>query len=282
MNQSTPYDPDTIDMDVLLRRLHLANARRAWPELCQRAEKEAWSFRKLLAVLFAEEIAHRAQTRHQRAVREARFPFLKTIDDFDFSLQSTLRLSLLGSYLGPELASEGRNLILYGKTGRGKTHLAVAVAYKAILNGFTARFSTAAALIDHLSDATRSGNFREALAEYVHPTVLAVDEVGYLTYRQDAANVLFHVVNERHIRKRPIVFTTNKSPFTEWGDVLHDHDLANAIVDRTLERGRFIVLDGPSYRTRHIQVDLLSGQATPEPDRVSGKSQAEFPEPTRL
>ena len=76
--------------------------------------------------------------------------------------------------------------------------------------------------------------------------------MGYLAYGPDAANVLFHVVNDRHLKKRPLVFTTNKSPLAEWGAVLHDHDLAEAIVDRTLERGRLLVLDGPSYRTRHL------------------------------
>jgi hypothetical protein len=92
-------------------------------------------------------------------------------------------------------------------------------------------------------------------------------------------------VNDRHLKKRPIVFTTNKSPLAEWGTVLHDHDLAEAIVDRTLERGRLLVLDGPSYRTRHLPALDLSdsksndGHAT-KPDRISGKNRTKFPEPT--
>jgi DNA replication protein DnaC len=81
-----------------------------------------------------------------------------------------------------------------------------------------------------------------------------IDEVGYLTYGTDAANVLFHVVNDRHLRRRAMIFTTNK-PFDAWGRVLHDQDLAAAIVDRILERGRLIVLDGPSMRTRHLGLD---------------------------
>ena len=89
----------------------------------------------------------------------------------------------------------------------------------------------------------------EWLATYTHPHVLIIDEVGYLTYAQDAANVLFHVVNHRHLRKRPIVLTTNK-PLNEWGKVRHDEDLAAAILEQVLERGRFIRLDGPSYQAR--------------------------------
>ena len=279
----TPFDPATIDIDALLKRLHLANARRCWPQLTEQAATERWSPRDFLAILLAEEIAHRQGTRLRTAVRDAHFPFLKTIEDFDFSLQSALRPTLLGNYLGHDFVTEGRNLILLGKTGRGKTHLSIAIAYRAIQNGFTALFTTAAALIEELSAASRSGRLRETLAHYLQPHVLVVDEVGYLAYGPDAANVLFHVVNDRHLKKRPMVLTTNKSPLADWGAVLHDHDLAEAIVDRTLERGRLLILDGPSYRTRHLPPldlpDSNSDHAT-KPDRISGKKRTQFPEPT--
>ena len=90
---------------------------------------------------------------------------------------------------------------------------------------------------------------------YTHPHVLVIDEVGYLSYGPDAANVLFHVVNERYLHHRPMLFTTNK-PLAAWGRVLHDPDLAQAILDRVLERGRHLELRGPSYRTRHMKLDL--------------------------
>jgi DNA replication protein DnaC len=168
------------------------------------------------------------------------------------------------------LVSEGRNLILLGKSGRGKTHLAVAIAYRAIQNGYNAGFVTAAVLIEELSRASAEGRLREALAGYLQPHVLVIDEVGYLSYGPDAANVLFHVVNERHLRRRPIIFTTNKSPLTTWGEVLHDHDLAEAIVDRVLEKGRLIVVDGPSYRTRHLELDKAF-EVRKDTARISGK-----------
>jgi hypothetical protein len=173
-------------------------------------------------------------------------------------------------------------IIFGGKTGRGKTHLAVAIAYRAIQNGFDARCVTAAELIDDLSTAFRGGGFTETLATYVHPGVLVVDEVGYLTYGTDAANMLFHVVNDRHRKRRAMVFTTNK-PLTAWGRVLHDDDLAHAIVDRILERGRIVMLDGPSMRTKHLGLDeLASSEASDQPARISGINAPEFPEPTRV
>jgi DNA replication protein DnaC len=274
--------PTDIDLDGLFKRLHLASARRIWRSLIARAEKESWTFHQFLATLVSEEIAQRQQTRVQRLSRRALFPFLKTIDDFDFTHQSTVRLSLLGSALSPDFVTDGRNLILTGKPGRGKTHLAVAVAYRAIQNGFDALFVTAAELIDHLSSAFRDGRLAADIARYTLPAVLVVDEVGYLTYGTDAANLLFHVVNDRHKNKRPMIFTTNK-PLKQWGRVLHDDDLAHAILDRILERGRVLQLDGPSMRTRHLGLDdPLAAEASTQPDSISGITPAEFPEPTNL
>jgi DNA replication protein DnaC len=269
-----------VPVEALLKRLHLANARRIYRDLIARAEQEQWSFLDFLGVLVAEEVAHRQQTRIQRLTRWAEFPFLKTIDEFDFTYQSTLRLSLLGSALSPDFVTDGRCLILSGKSGRGKTHLAVAIAYRAIQNGFEAFFTTAAKLIDDLSRASREGRLREALAPYTHPHLLVIDEMGYLGYGDDAANVLFHVVNDRHLRQRSMVFTTNK-PLGAWGRVLHDPDLAAAIVDRILERGRLIPLDGPSFRTRHLGLDdPTAPEASTKPAIISGIERQDFPEPT--
>jgi DNA replication protein DnaC len=221
-----------------------------------------------LAVLLAEEVAHRKQTRLQVFTRKAHFPFFKTIDEFDFSLQASLRQPLFASYLGPDFVTEGRSLILYGKEGRGKTHLAVAIGYRAIQNGFETLCVTAAELIEELSYASKRGQMQEKLLTYTRPHVLVIDEIGYLSYGPDAANVLFHVVNHRHLKKRPMIFTTNK-PLNEWGKVLHDEDLAAAILDRVLERGRFIQLDGVSGRTRHLKLAEI-WPAAAERARISG------------
>jgi len=265
-------------LEPLFRRLNLAHTRRIYQEVADRAEKENWTYRDFLALLLAEEVAHRKQTRLQRCTRQAHFPFFKTIDEFDFTLQSTLRQSLLGSYLGPDFVTEGRSLILYGKTGRGKTHLAVAIGYRAIQNGFDTLCTTAAQLIEDLSNASAKGLLHQSLSAYTRPHVLVIDEIGYLSYGPEAANVLFHVVNDRHLRKRPMIFTTNK-PLSEWGTVLHDEDLAAAILDRVLERGRFVHLDGPSGRTRHLKLEEAS-PAIAQRLRISGINGSEFPEPT--
>jgi DNA replication protein DnaC len=290
--------PIPVDLDAMLRRLHLPTVRRLYMELADRAEKEEMSFRDFLATLVSEEVAHRGQTRIERSVRKARFPFLATIEEFSFAFQTSLRLSMLGSYLAPEFVSEGRCALFLGPTGLGKTHLAIAIAYRAIQNGYEARFALANEMLESLSLAAQEGRLRHALSEYVEPDVLVIDEVGYLTHRPDAANVLYHVVNLRHHLRRPMLLTTNK-PTAAWGQVLHDGDLAEAILDRVLERGRIFELRGRSYRTRHLEDELRPGrgeaalqsqaETRPAPQReeggrrrIPGIDGAEFPEPTAL
>src|SRR2546428_12557502 len=169
-----------LDLEGMLRRLHLPTVRRLYPEYELRAEAEDQSYRDFLATLIAEEVAHRTQTRIERSVRKASFPFLRAIEEFDFAFQTSVRLQLLGSYLGPELVSEGRSLILCGPSGTGKTHLGVAIAYRAIQNGYEVLFTSAATLIETLSVATRRGELARALALYTHPPAPVVDAVGEL------------------------------------------------------------------------------------------------------
>jgi DNA replication protein DnaC len=237
---------DDFDLDAGLKRLHLPTVRRLYLQLQEQAEKEGWSYRDFLERLVSEELAHRTETRIYRATCKARFPFLKTIEEFDFTFQASVRRKALGRYLGPELVSEGRSAILLGRPGRGKTHLAIAFAYKAIQNGYAARFVTVAEMLNDLHRA--SGDTRnEVVDSFVAPDVLVLDELGYLTYGPDAANLLFQVVDQRYLARRSIIVTSNKDP-KSWGGVLHDNDLAEAIVDRLFERGDVVHLRGKSYR----------------------------------
>jgi DNA replication protein DnaC len=138
-----------------------------------------------------------------------------------------------------------------GPSGTGKSHLCIAIAYRAIQHGYEARFVGADELIGELSRAVTKGRLPSALTPYLHPHVLIIDELGYLSHAADAANVLYRVINERYLQRRPILLTTNK-PLAALGDVVHDGDLAEAILDRLLERGVHFALRGRSYRTRHL------------------------------
>jgi DNA replication protein DnaC len=216
--------------------------RRLYAEYAVRAAAEGWAHRDYLALLVAEEVAHRNDKRIEKAARKAQFPFTNTVENLDFVFQSSLRRRQLGPYLGAEFVSEGRNPIL------------------------TARFALASDLINDLGAACRAGRLREAVAAGVEPHALVIDEVGYLNHADDAANVLFGVVDGRYIARKPMIFTTNKK-LRDRGQVLHDRDLAGVILDRVLERGEQIVLGGRSWCTRHLDPEILGDDGT-DPESV--------------
>ena len=258
-----------MSLEIMLKRLGLSTIQRVLPDLIPTAEKEGWSYPQFLERLVSEELAQRSERRIANQVARAKFPFNATIETFDFTFRSDLKRQMLGRFLGPELFSNHRSLILEGPPGTGKTHICIAIAYKAIQNGFVARFTTAAALINELRVAH---DLNIALKPYLQPHVLVIDEMGYLGYGPGAADVLFQVVDQRYLRGKPILFTTNK-PLKYWGRVLHDEELARAIIDRTLHYGEYLKLSGSSYRLKGRKLDL-DNPSTPKVSASQNSSKA--------
>jgi DNA replication protein DnaC len=262
---------ETTALEEGLRRLSLSGIRQGWEELGEHATRQQWTFPEFLAGLIQLELDHRAEGRIARTAKQAGFPFLKTLEEFDFRFQTTITRQQLGKYLGPELVSGGRCLILWGPPGTGKTALCIALAYKAIQHGAQAKFVTCTELIHRLTEARKAGYWEPVLKTLLVPDVLIIDEVGYLGYGPDAASVLFPVIDQRYLRgNRPVLLTTNKDP-RKWGEVLHDADLSAALVDRLLHHGEILKVGGRSYRQhrpgqRPVEPEPVTLQVTEEGD----------------
>lgn len=185
----------------------------------------------------------------QTRIARARLPFVRSIESFDFSTQPSLRLHHLAFQLSPSFVAKGESLIVTGKPGRGKTHLAVAIAQRALEHGYDVLFESASRLIDSVTCHVARGRGRGAWQRYLRTPLLVLDDVGFALHNAHAASILFQLVSERHRLGRSMIVTAHRPP-CDWGELLGNPDAGDAIVERLLESGTHLELAGPSMRAR--------------------------------
>lgn len=233
-----------------LEELKLDTVAETLPATAQRAAAENWPYPRFLAELLAAERAERLRKRVALNLKFARFPHLKRLEDFDCEHTGGLDRRLLEEFATGRYLAEGRNILLLGPPGIGKTHIAIALGVQVCERGQRVHFTTAMDLSRRLLRGLERNNLRREINFYTQPALLILDELGYLPLDPTGAGLLFQVLCNRYEKGKPVVVTSNKS-FGDWGEVFAgDAVMAAAALDRLLHRSTVLNLSGESYRLR--------------------------------
>lgn len=248
-----------------LTRLKLTAIRDQLDSLLDEASRRELNLREALAFLCEAEVARKDQRRIRMATSIAKFPAVRTLDDFDFEAQPSVDPKQIRELSTCRWVGNGDTLLLLGPPGVGKTHLAVALGREAIQRRHTVLFTSATALVANLVAAHQQGRLEDKLAFYAKPKLLIVDELGYLPFKKDAAHLFFQLISRRYERGSTLV-TSNRN-VTEWGSVFGDPVVATAILDRLLHHSHVITIRGDSYRLREKRRSGLLQAATINPQQ---------------
>ncbi len=243
-------DPvDAARVALLLAELRLSAVKLVWADLAAQADKEGWPAARFLAALAEHEIAERARRRIERHLAEARLPPGKTIDTFDFEAVPVVsKAQIMALAAGDAWLGMGANVILFGPPGGGKSHLAAALGFALVENGWRVLFTRTTDLVQRLQIARRELALESAIAKLDKYHLLILADLAYVTKDQAETSVLFELIGARYER-RSLLVTANQ-PFGEWGKIFPDQAMTLAVVDRLVHHATIFEMNVESYRRR--------------------------------
>jgi DNA replication protein DnaC len=216
--------------------------------LCEQAAKRDLGYKEFLVEALDVEWRGRRLKGVESRLRQARLPWIKTLEQFDFSFQPSIDRKVIRDLAGLSFVDRAENVVLLGPPGVGKTHLAVSLGVKAVEAGHRVLFASLESLLARLMRARRENRLERQLRQLVYPRVLILDEMGYLPMNREEASLFFRLLCRRYERAS-IIVTSNKS-FVDWGEIFNDQILATAILDRLLHHSTTINIKGNSYRLK--------------------------------
>jgi DNA replication protein DnaC len=218
-------------------------------QLAQAAAQQSWSHVEYLSRLIDAQYQEHLQHTVQRRLQAARFPVLKTLEQFQWDWPKKINRLQVQNLFRLEFLAQKANAIFLGTVGLGKSHLATALGYAACLECHTVLFANAIDAINHLSAAQKKSALKAELKKYLRPELLILDEIGYLPIDQHGADLLFQIISQRYERGS-IVLTTNK-PFKQWASIFNnDSVVASAVLDRLLHHAETVIIEGSSFRMK--------------------------------